>query len=331
MKKTICIILLVAIIATAMLTFVGCNKQRDDAVTIRLNEVTHSVFYAPLYVAINEGFFADEGIEIELTNGGGSDKVMTALMSGGADVGLLGPETAVYVKAGGSKNTPMVFCQLTQKDGSFLIGRKKVENFTWDMLSGKEVIGGRYGGMPAMSLEFALKKNIGLWDTVNVNYDIQFDLITASFEAGTGDYCTMFEPNASEYERLGKGYICASVGAEAGNMPYTTFMATTEFIKENREVVKAFTKAVIRGINFVHENNGEAVAKAIAGSFPSTDLEILAKSVESYKAIDAYKTTPIMSESEYNNLLDVLREAGTLSGNVKYADIIDNSIAEELM
>jgi NitT/TauT family transport system substrate-binding protein len=328
MKKLIVLILIAVLFAGI---FAGCTKK-DEKTVIQLNEVTHSVFYAPLYVAINNGYFADEGLEIVLTNGGGSDRTMTAILSGSAEIGLLGPETAVYVYSGGSTNHPVVFGQLTQKDGSFLIGRTANNDFHWSDLAGSEVIGGRMGGMPAMCLEYALFKN-GLvkGQNITINYDVQFNLITAAFESGTGDYCTMFEPGASSYQAAGKGYILASVGAEAGNMPYTCFMATRTYINEHADKVQAFMRAIIRGIDFVTASESADIAAALAPSFPDTSLDILTYSVASYKAIGAYKTTPVMSEEEFDNLQDVLLFAGTITEKIPYAAVIDNTIAESLL
>lgn len=328
MKKWI-VLILIAVLCAGI--FAGCTKPNEKTV-IQLNEVTHSVFYAPLYVAINKGYFAEEGLEIELTNGGGSDKTMTAILSGSAEIGLLGPETAVYVYSGGSTDYPVVFGQLTQKDGSFLVGRTANNDFKWTDLAGSEIIGGRMGGMPAMCLEYALYKN-GLvkGQNVTINYDVQFNLITAAFEGGTGDYCTMFEPGASSYQEAGKGYNLASVGAEAGNMPYTCFMATRSYITENTEKVTAFMRAIIRGIDYVTNSADADIADALAPSFPDTSREILISSVASYKAIGAYKTTPVMSEEEFDNLLDVLLFAGTITERIPYTAVIDNSIAESLL
>lgn len=332
MKKLISIALIAVLCTLCALCFVGCKDNDSGLTKVRLNEVTHSVFYAPLYVAINEGYFAEEGIEIELTNGGGADKSMTAVVSGQADIGLMGPEAAVYVKAGGSNNYPVVFGQLTKKDGSFLIGRNAAENFTWQSLTGSEIIGGRQGGIPAMTLEYALHLN-GLDKDVNVNinYDVQFDLIASAFESGTGDYCTMFEPVASTYAAAGKGHIIASVGAAAGDVPYTCFMATKNYISDNRDIVIRFMRAIIKGIDFVTDSSSQAIAAAIAPSFPDTSDEILASSVEAYKAIDAYKTTPVMEEKDFNKFIEILTFAGALDVPVAFEDIIDNSIAEELL
>ena len=312
----------------ATLSLVSCTK---DEHVVRVNEVTHSVFYAPLYVAINEGFFEEEGLTIELTNGGGSDKTMTAVMSGQADVGLAGPETAVYVKAGGSSNYPVVFGQLTTKDGSFLIGREKTNNFKWSDLEGKEIIGGRRGGMPAMCLEYALYKN-GLinGENVTINYDVQFDLVASAFGAGTGDYCTMFEPVASSYENAGKGYVQTDVGTEAGTIPYTCFMATKDYIKNNQDTVKSFMKAIMKAIDFVMEKDDLTVAKALEKSFVGTSISDLEKAVRSYKAIGAFKTDPKMSEEDFQKLIDILKFANVLEGEVSYNDIIDNSIVSSL-
>ncbi len=328
MKKIVAISLVVALLMLATLSLVSCTK--DDTV-VRVNEVTHSVFYAPLYVAINEGFFEEEGLTIELTNGGGSDKTMTAIMSGQADVGLAGPETAVYVKAGGSSNYPIVFGQLTTKDGSFLIGREQVSDFKWSDLEGKEIVGGRKGGMPAMCLEYALYKN-GLINgqNVTINYDVQFDLVASAFGAGTGDYCTMFEPVASSYENAGKGFIQTDVGTEAGTIPYTCFMATKDYIKGNHSIVEAFMRAILKGIEFVMSEDDLTVAKSLEKSFVGTSIQDLEKAVAAYKAIGAFKTDPVMSEEDFNKLIDILRFANVLEGEVAYSDIIDNSIVNSL-
>ncbi len=328
MRKIVIGLLLIAIIGTMAFAIVGCTP--DNGV-VRLNEVTHSIFYAPLYVAINNGYFEDEGITIELTNGGGSDKTMTAVVSGDADIGLMGPETAVYVKAQGASNNAVIFGQLTKKDGSFLIGRTNDDDFKWADLKGSEVIGGRRGGMPAMCLEEATKL-AGLDKTTDfiLNYDVQFDLITSAFESGTGDYCTMFEPAASQFEKAGKGYIIASVGDATPEMPYTCFAATKSYISNNKETVKGFMRAVMRGIDFVMTASDEEIVTSLAPSFPGVTDDIIAKSVKSYKDIDAYMTNPVMSDKSFTNLINLLIESGTLTKSVAFSDIVDNSIVEEL-
>ncbi|MGN1041854.1 MAG: ABC transporter substrate-binding protein [Christensenellales bacterium] len=330
MKKYVSIVMIVVLLVLSCVFFAACNAKADNL--IRLNEVTHSVFYAPLYVAINKGYFEEYGLEVELTNGGGADKSMTAVISGQADIGLMGPEAAVYVKAGGSNNYPIVFGQLTKRDGAFLVGRKAEPDFKWTDLAGKEIIGGRKGGMPAMSLEHALNKNgLAIGTDVVLNYDVQFDLITAAFEGGTGDYCTMFEPNASQYEALGKGYIITDVGSEAGEMPYTCFMATKDFIAKNSDKVTAFMKAIIKAVDFVTVGATEEIVDALVPSFPTTSRELLKKSVENYKAIDAYMSNPVMTKSAFDNMITVLKESKSLNGDVAFEEIIDNSIVEKII
>ncbi len=330
MKKITLILLIVALVGASCFMFAACTDADDNV--IRLNEVTHSVFYAPLYVALNEGYFAEYGLEVELTNGGGADKSMTAVISDQADIGLMGPEAAVYVNLQGSKNYPVVFGQLTRCDGAFLVGRTPEPDFEWTDVAGKEIIGGRKGGMPAMSLEHALRANdLTIGTDVILNYDVQFDLITAAFEGGTGDYCTMFEPNASQYEEAGKGYIVASVGAEAGYIPYTCFMATKEYIEANPDKVADFMRAIIKAIDFVTTADVEAVADALRESFPTTSKELLVKSVQNYKAIDAYMSNPVMTEESYSHMLDILYECGTITSRPAYSEIIDNSIVEKIL
>ncbi len=330
MKKFTVLLLIIVLIALCSFSAVACTKKNDGV--IRLNEVTHSVFYAPMYAAINLGYFTEVGLTIELTNGGGADKTMAAVIAGEADIGFCGPEAAVYVNAQGSKNYPVVFGQLTKKDGSFLIGRTAQPDFKWSDLQGKEIIGGRKGGMPAMSLEHALKKNnLTIGTNVTLRYDIQFDLITAAFEGGTGQYCTMFEPVASQYEANGKGYIIASVGAEAGEIPYTCYMASKNYIEKNSDKITKFMTAIIKGIDYVINNTSEDVATAIAPSFPSTDRALLVKSVASYKAIDAYMTSPVMTKANFEHMIDILIESGSLEKRVAFEDIIDNKIVEGIL
>lgn len=330
MKKIITLLLIAAIAVIGCFCFAACQKEKSDDV-IRVNEVTHSVFYAPLYVAINKGYFEENGLKIELTNGGGSDKSMTALISGNADIALLGPETSVYVKAQGSANTAKIIGQLTQKDGSFLIGRNEEKNFKWSDLRGKEVIGGRRGGMPAMCLEYAIYQN-GLIDGTDVfiNYDVQFDLITAAFESGVGDYCTMFEPAASQYRSEGKGYIVSSVGAEVGNVAYTCFMATEKYISGNEDKVLLFIKSIVKAMDFCNEASNKEIAQAVAPSFATTDVSLLEKAIESYRSIDAWAKKAYMTEESFSHLQNVLLRAGTIKEKVAYSEVVYNDVLDEI-
>ncbi|GAE87318.1 ABC transporter substrate-binding protein [Acetivibrio straminisolvens JCM 21531] len=243
MKK---IILILIVASVLMMTFAGCGER--DYTTVRLSEVTRSVFYAPQYVALNLGFFEEEGIKIDLTNGQGADKVMTAVLSGQADIGFSGPEAAIYVYNEGKEDYAVVFAQLTKRDGSFLVGRKPEPDFKWENLKGKTIIGGRKGGVPEMTLEYVLKKN-SLLPGVDVFIDtsVQFALMAGAFTGGQGDYVTLFEPVASTVEKEGKGYIIASIGEESGEIPYTAYYASKSYIEKNRDIIQKFTNAIYRG------------------------------------------------------------------------------------
>jgi len=329
MKRLILIILSV-VTATC---FASCGKRADKTdVTEKLNvnEVTHSIFYAPFYIALEAGYFKEEGIEIELTNGGGSDNSMAALLSGSADVALLGPETGIYTALGSPKDAPVIFAQLTKRDGSFLMGRVKEPDFKWTSLENKEIIAGRKGGSPAMSLEFALNKN-GLYNGNNVtlNFDIQFNLTTAAFEAGTGDYVTVFEPTASELEREGKGYIVASVGEQSGEVPFTCFMAKKSYFDKNEKTLVKFNKALLKAFKLIEEADVNEVAAILEKSFPSTETKSIVSSLESYKRIDAWKQDLIMTESSFLHLEEVMTNAGELDDTVEYKTLVKNDYAEK--
>ena len=328
MKKLILIFLSVALIATA--TACGGNDGGKKITTLNVNEVTHSIFYAPFYVAIEAGFFEENGIKIELTNGGGSDASMAALLSGSADVALLGPETGIYTALGNTKDQPVIFAQLTKRDGSFLMGRHPEPDFEWEDLEGKEIIAGRKGGSPAMSLEFALNKN-GLYNGNNVtlNFDVQFNLTTAAFESGTGDYVTVFEPTASEMQRNGKGYIITSVGEESGEVPFTCFMVRSSYFKKHKDVLEKFNTALMQAIKYIDEQPVEKVAEVLEGAFPSTSARSITDSLISYKSIDAWKKDLVMTKDAFLHLEEVMQNAGELDGEADYGTLVKNEIAEQ--
>ncbi len=292
MKKRILSAICAAVMAMSIpLALAACNGA--DKV-IKINEVTHSVFYTPLYLADSLGYFADEGYEIELTNGGGADATMAAVLSGAADIGFCGPEAAIYVELGNSSDSPKVFGQLTKRDGSFLVGRKPEPDFKWSNLEGKEILAGRKGGVPAMTFEYTLTEQ-----KVNakLNYDVAFNMMTSAFESGIADYCTMFEPGASNYQAEGKGYIVASVGQQAGEVPYTCFSAKQSFIEKNPGKIDAVLRAVTKAVKYVNENPSDKVAELIAKYFDGTDKEALKTSIDNYKEIDAWVTDMAMKES----------------------------------
>ncbi len=319
--KTINILISMALII--VVAFSGCGNSGNK---IKLNEVTHSIFYAPLYIAINNGYFEDEGLEIELINGGGSDKSMTSLISGQSQIALLGPETAVYVAAQNSTNQPIIFGQLTKRDGTLLVGRNEEPNFQWSDLAGKEILGGRRGGMPAMTLQYVLDKN-GVGDTAEVNLDVAFDLMVSAFENGTGDYCTMFEPVASDYISAGKGYKVASIGQESGEVPYTAFMATENWLKKNNDKAEKFLTAVMKGYQFLMTADIEKVVDSLMPSFTGSTRTSIKNGIISYKEIDAWVESPVMKETAYKNLLDIIKHAGELTTDVEFSKVVDNSIA----
>ncbi len=327
MIKRIVVLVLCVLMA---LTVFGCQQKALEKLV--LNEVTHSVFYAPLYAAISLGYFKDEGLEIELVNGGGADKSMTALLTGQADIGLMGPEAAIYVFNEGREDSAMVIGQLTKRDGSFLMGRAPNDNFQWSELKGKTVIGGRKGGVPEMTLEYVLRQN-GLEPGVDVTVDtsIQFNLMGGAFEGGAGDYVTLFEPTASLFEQAHKGYIMAAVGQESGEVPYTAFMATKSYIKSNPEVVKSFLKAIYRGQQWVQKASDKELAEAIVGFFPDTSVETLMLVAKSYREIDAWMDTPVMKQEAFDRLQDIIIQAGVLTEKTDFANVVDNTYAEQVV
>ncbi len=314
----------------ALLPFSACASQSDGTVTLKVNEVTHSVFYAPMYLADSLGYFEEEGIKIELTNGGGADAVMAAVLSGDADIGFCGPEAAIYVQLGGSNDLPTVFGQLTKRDGSFLVGRSPEPDFSWEDLKGKEILAGRKGGVPAMTFEYILREH-GFADAdIRLNFDVAFNLMTGAFEAGTADYCTMFEPVASEYAAAGKGYIVAAVGEAGGEVPYTSYIAKRSWLDKNEETAKGFLRAVMRGIAYAQTEDAARVAEHLTAHFPSTSAASLATSVESYRAIDAWVSDMAMTKESFERLQDIIESAGELERRADFDALTDNSYAKEV-
>lgn len=295
-----------------------------------INEVTRSVFYAPLYAGISEGYFEEEGLDIEIVTGGGSDKSMTALLAGEADIALMGPETGIYVVNEGKSDHPVIIAQLTKRDGSFLIAREPDEDFSWTKLAGKSVIGGRPGGMPYMTLEYVLKNN-GVMPGVDVEVisNIQFNLIGPAFESGTGDYVALFEPTASELEAAGRGYIVANIGLDSGEVPYTTFMVLPKTIEEDPDFVYAFVKALYKAQLWVWSAADEEIANAMKPFFPDTDIETLSKVAKNYRATDSWTKVPTMTEDAFSRLQDIIHTAGELTGRVAFETLVDNSFGEK--
>ncbi len=312
-------------------TFVACNKK-EETQKIRIGEVTRSLFYAPLYVAINKGFFKEEGLDIDLQTTAGGDKTMTALLSNGIDVALVGSETTIYVYSQGAKDPVINFAQLTQTDGTFLVSRTKLDSFNWSDLAGSTFLGQRKGGMPQMVGEYVLKKHgIDPFADLNLIQNIEFANIANAFASGTGDFVQLFEPTASIFEKEGKGYIVASFGAESGKVPYTTFMAKDSFLKKNPEAAEKFTRAIYKAQQWVDTHSPEEIAKEVAKFFPDTPEDIMVKVIDRYKNQHSYATNPILDEEEWNNLQAIMKEAGELPKEVDHDTLVNTKIAEKVV
>ena len=330
MKKILVIIIIVAVIIAGAVIYSMNNKTNDNELKkISVNEVARSVFYAPQYVAINNGFFKKEGLEIELTTGQGADKVMTAVLAGQSDIGFAGPEASIYVYNEGKEDYAEVFAQMTKRDGSFLVSKTDTDNFSWNDLKGKTVIPGRKGGVPYMTFEYVLKQN-GIDPETDVNLDdsIKFDLMAGAFAGGDAEYVTLFEPTASMTEEAGKGYVVASVGEASGEIPYTAYFAKKSYIEENKDIIQGFTNAIYKGQQWIKQHSAKEIAEVIQDFFPDTDLDMLTKSIQSYMDIDAWNDTPVLKEEAFNRLQTVMKEAGELDKEAPYNKVINNEFAE---
>lgn len=328
MKKLFCFAL--ALLTVLPMLLCGCGASEEGSVTVRLNEVTHSVFYAPQYVAMELGFFTDEGIDIELTNGGGADKVMTAVVSGQSDIGLAGPEACIYIYQQGKEDYPRIFAQLTKRDGSFLIGRTD-EPFSWESLRGKTVIGGRKGGVPEMTLEYVMRQN-GVEPHVDavVDTSVQFNMMAGAFTGGQGDYVTLFEPAATEVIAAGQGVLLCSIGEQSGEIPYTAYFASQAYLEENDDVIAGFCRALARAMDWIDTHSDAEVAAVIAPQFPDTDLSVLTEVTARHRKIDAWNTSLTMERTSLERLEEVMTQAGELERSqwVDFSALVDNSWAE---
>ena len=335
MKKWIIAVIIIAAIVGIITSVVISTKKNNELqtkgiTTVKVNEVTRSVFYSPQYVAIALGYFKDKGINIELTTGQGADKVMTAVLSGQSDIGFAGPEASIYVYNEGKADYTQVFAQLTKRDGSFLVARNKPAQFDWSQLKGTTVIPGRKGGVPYMTFEYVLKqKGIDTSKDVNLDDSISFDLMAGAFAGGNADYVTLFEPTASMTELQGAGYIVASVGAEAGEIPYTAYFAKKSYIQRNEELIQNFTDAIYKGQKWTKEHTAAEIAELIKEFFPDTDVKMLESSIQRYKDIDAWNETPVLTEEAFNKLQDVIQEAGELEERADYKSVVNNKYAEQ--
>ena len=321
MKKKIFIYLISVIIVfiIACSCLFNLNKTDKKLETITLAEVAHTVFYAPMYVAIEEGYFEENNIKVDLILTSGADKVTAAVLSGDAQIGFSGSEATIYVYNGGEKDYLKTFSQLTQKDGSFIVSREKIDNFKLSDLKDKTVIGGRAGGMPEMTFEYALKQNgIDPRKDLDIDTSVAFPAMGGAFISGQGDFVTLFEPTASQVEKQGYGYVVESVGKLGGTVPYTSFSARKSFIKENKELIKSFDKAIQKGLDYVHNHSDKEVAESIIKQFPDSKINELEDAVKRYREIDAWPTTTKFSKKSFDHLQDIMIDYGEITEKVPY-------------
>ena len=305
------------------------SSQKTSPVKITLNEVAHSVFYAPLYVAIEKGYFKDENIDLTLVTGFGADKTMTAVISGEADIGFMGSEASVYMYSEGASDYFVNFAELTQRAGNFLVARQDNEHFQWADLKGKTVLGGRKGGMPEMVFEYILKENgIDPEKDLTIIHTIDFRSTAPAFADGRGDFTIEFEPGATSLESEGKGHVIASLGKDSGYVPYTAFSAKKSYLKENPDVIQRFTNALQKGMDYVRSHSPSETASVIKPQFPETTLEMITTIVTRYYEQDTWKSNLIFEESSFDLLQDILESAGELEKRAPYKDLITTEFAE---
>ena len=315
--------------------FSGCKKASNDALAkVKLNEVVRSIFYAPMYAAISEGFFKEEGIEIDLSTGQGADKTMQQVLSNAVDIGFSGPEQVIYIYNQNREDYPVIFAQLTQKDGAFLVARNAEANFNWESLKGKTVIGGRPGGVPEMALEYVLK-NHGINPSVDLELitNLAFTATAGAFKGGTGDYVALFEPTASMMKKDNSGHIVASIGASAGTMPYTCFYATKSYIEKNPIIIEKVTRAIYKGQIWVNSHSDEQVITSIKSFFPGADETALIESIKNYRNINAFSSNPIIKSDDLTRLMDIIQsyKAELIPQRPAFDKIVNNSFAEKVV
>lgn len=328
MKKIVSIVLAVSMLAVCV---TGCKTTtRKQLKPVVLNEVAHSIFYAPQYAAIELGYFEDEGLDLTLVNGTGADKVMTALISGDADIGFMGSEASIYVYQQGSDDYAVNFAQLTQRAGNFLVGREAQDNFTWADLKGKKVLGGRAGGMPEMVFEYILKKNgIDPAADLTIDQSINFGLTAAAFTSNDADYTVEFEPFATGLEKEGNGHVIASLGVDSGYVPYTAYSVKKSYLEKNPETIQKFTNAIQKGLEYVNTHSAEEIAKVIQPQFKETDEDTIATIVGRYKDQDTWKGDTVFEKDSFELLENILEEAGELNERVPYDKLVTTEFSQE--
>ena len=326
-KKCVSVLMLFVLLTIGMLT--GCGNSTSGLTKVRLMEVAHSIFYAPMYVALEEGYFKEEGLDVELKNGNGADKVMTAMIAGEADIGFMGPEATIYVYNEGNTDYAVNFAQLTQRAGNFLVGRTDSGNFSWQDLKGKTVIGGRAGGMPQMVFEYILKMNgMDPEKDLTIIQNIDFGVTAEAFASGTGDYTVEFEPHATGIEKEGQGKVIASLGVDSGYVPYTCFSALNSYINAHPDILQKFTNAIQKGLDYVNSHTSEEIAKIIQPQFEETDFDTLKKIVERYHNQDTWKKDTIFTEDAFELLQNILEEAGVIDKRADYNVLVTTQFSK---
>ncbi len=324
MKKYLSII--VGLCLIGMITFICFTgkKEENDLRKIRVAEVTHSPFYTPFYVAIENGYFKEEGLDIELVLTPGADKVSAAVLSNDVEIGFAGPEASIYVYDGGEEDYIISFAGLTKRDGQFILAREANDNFKLEDLYNKEILVGRKGGMPSLNFLNALKKSNIDPKKININYSVEFAALSGSFIGGIGDYVNLFEPTATKLTKDNLGYVVASIGLMSGEVPYTAFNARKSFINNNEDVIRKFTKALNKGIKYTLENNENEIAKVILKQFPDSSLNDLSVIIKRYKDYDCFLDSTYISEKSFENLEDIMIDNDLLKSYVPYSDLIKN-------
>ena len=316
------------LLITVSLFLVFDKKEKSELKKVKVAEVTHSVFYAPQYVAHSLGYFKDENLDVEIILTAGADKVTAAVLSNDVNIGFCGSEATIYVYNEGEKNYLVNLAGLTKRDGSFLVSRTKEDNFSVKDLVGKHVLGGRKNGMPEMTLEWALKENDVEPNSVNIDTSVAFSAMAGAFIGGTGDYVTLFEPQALQLEKQGYGYVVASVGELGGIVPYTVYNARKSYIENNPDVIKGFTKAIQKGLDFVHNRTEEEIAKVIIDYFPDTSMEDLIKIIKRYKDSDSWYKTTYIEKSDFEHVKEIMKSAGALEKDAPYDKLVDTSFSK---
>ena len=331
MKKKIIAAALAAVLAVSALPAAVSAEEKEELTEVTLNEVAHSIFYAPQYVAIEEGYFEEEGLKIDLVNGFGADKVMTAVISGEADIGFMGAEASVYAYQEGATDPVVNFAQLTQRAGNFLVAREEMPDFQWSDLKGKKVLGGRKGGMPEMVFEYILRKNgIDPQKDLTIDQSIDFGSTAAAFTGDdSAEFTVEFEPSATALEQEGAGYVVASLGVDSGYVPYTSYSAKTSYMEEHPEVIQKFTNGLQKGMEYVQTHTPAEIAVVIAPQFPETDLETITTIVTRYYEQDTWKENLVFEKESFELLQDILEESGELKERVDYDKLVTTAYAQK--